>query len=325
LFVAFRQLSSRLMTVLEQGRNAMEISMDDFDTPTAPARDAATSLTYEGTDIRRRGLMLNLTDMWRAAGGPAHRRPAFWLSMEETKRFRTYVRWRWSDIGNAEPDFNVSEGHIKQADPDCLVLTTRGQRGETWAHWQLALSYARHLSPAFHTWGNTVIRNAMERFGGPPRGHDALTRYVERQFEQLHRKLDHMDRHAADQMFLLVSTQELLLGRRRNFSDRSKAVMCVVIGAEPYEGQCPCCDAAPVLTAGNQPVEEAEYDHFFHRGLNRPEHGWLICKRCHAELTLGGYLVRFSRMSEFRRFQTAVIDARRRDDAGIAPSSASRP
>ena len=33
------------------------------------------------------------------------------------------------------------------------------------------------------------------------------------------------------------------------------------------------------------------------------------CKGCHIELTHGGYLVRFSRMPDFRRFQTAVIDA----------------
>src|SRR3954447_13354133 len=131
--------------------------------------------------------------------------------MGGTKGFPPYCRGRWSDIGSSEPGFNVTVGDIKRAEPDGLVVTTRGQRGETWAHWQLALAYARYLSPAFHTWGNTVIRNAMERFGGPPRGRDALMRYVERQFERLHCKLDHMNRHAADQMFLLVSAQELML------------------------------------------------------------------------------------------------------------------
>ena len=45
--------------------------MTDTDDPAAPDRDAAPTLTYEGTAIRQRGLMLNLTDMWRAAGGPA--------------------------------------------------------------------------------------------------------------------------------------------------------------------------------------------------------------------------------------------------------------
>ena len=231
--------------------------MTDIKTSTAPDRDAANTLTYEGTDIRQRGLMLNLTDMWRAAGGPAYRRPALWLAMEETKRFRTYTRWRWSDIGRPGSGFNITEGDIKQDEPDGLVATTRGQRGETWAHWQLALAYARHLSPAFHAWGNAVIRNAMERHGGPPRGRDALMRYVEHQFDRLHRKLDHIDRHAADQMFLLVSVQELMLGQRRNFSDRSRAVICKVISAEPYEGQCPCCHAAPVLTSNDQLYSEA--------------------------------------------------------------------
>src|SRR5690242_913267 len=128
------------MTALEQGRNAMEISMNNNETATALDRDAANTLTYEGTAIRQRGLMLNLTDMWRAAGGPAYRRPALWLDMEETKRFRTYARWRWSDIGSSEPEFNVTVGDIRRAEPDALVVTTRGQRGETWAHWQLALA-----------------------------------------------------------------------------------------------------------------------------------------------------------------------------------------
>jgi hypothetical protein len=95
--------------------------------------------------------------------------------------------------------------------------------------------------------------------------------------------------------------------------------MCVVISAEPYEGQCPCCNAAQVLTAENQPVEGAEYDHFFHRGLNRPEHGWLVCKSCHIELTHGGYLFRFSRMPDFRRFQTLVVEARRSRGSAVDP------
>ncbi|RYY16662.1 MAG: hypothetical protein EON55_03895 [Alphaproteobacteria bacterium] len=71
-------------------------------------------------------------------------------------------------------------------------------------------------------------------------------------------------------------------------------------------------------------MQVVESDHFFHRGLNRPEHGWLICKGCHDELTLGGYLVRFSRTAEFRRFQRSVIDVRKRmaGRTGIQPSSA---
>ncbi len=286
--------------------------MTDTKTSAPPARDADTTLSYEGTDIRRRGLMLNLTDMWRAAGGPAYRRPTLWLDMEETKRFRAYARWRWPDIATSMPDPNVTPGDIWQAEKDGLVVAVRGNGGGTWAHWQLALAYARYLSPAFHTWCNAVIRDAMERHGGPPRGRDALMRYVGHQFDRLHRKLERIDRHSADQMFLLVSAQELMLDKRRNFSGRSRAVICVLISNEPYMGRCPSCNAAPVLTADNQPADGAEFDHFFHRGLNRPEHGWLICRSCHVELTQGGYLARFARMTDFRRFQSLVADARKR-------------
>lgn len=37
------------------------------------------------------------------------------------------------------------------------------------------------------------------------------------------------------------------------------------------------------------------------------------CKSCHTELTQGGYLARFTRVMEFRRFQALVADTRRQD------------
>ena len=318
-------------------------------TPVAPDRDAVPTLTYEGTDIRQRGHMLNLTDMWRAAGSSANRRPTFWLDMEATKRFRAHVRRRWShpDLGPAgvahtaprafhpkggRPDLtaeaaetaspNVTLGYIWTVDGDGLVATARGNGGGTWAHWQLALAYAKYLSPEFHTWCNDVVRNAMQRFGGPPDRRDALTRYVDRQFGRLHRRLDTLDRHAADTMFLVVSAQDLLLNQRRPFSEPSRAVMCAVIANPPYEGQCPSCETVPVLTTDLQVGEGAQFDHFYHRGLNRPEHGWLVCKPCHHELTHGGYLARFTRMPEFRRFQDAVRDAVRAGKAQRLPGAA---
>ena len=79
-----------------------------------------------------------------------------------------------------------------------------------------------------------------------------------------------------------------------------------------------------MLTADRQVGAGAQFDHFYHRGLNRPEHGWLVCKSCHHELTYGGYLARFARMPEFRRHQDAVRDAVR---AGKAqrPAGAAAP
>jgi len=64
----------------------------------------------------------------------------------------------------------------------------------------------------------------------------------------------------------------------------------------------------------------AECDHCFHRNLNRPEHGWLICTPCRRELTYDGYLARFRRVPEFRRFRAAVLRQQRR--AQMRPDAA---
>ena len=275
-----------------------------------------STLSYRGTPIRLRGAMLNLTDMWRAAGCPEHRRPAKWLAFDETARFRSHAQVHWTEP--EEPAFadNVLQEDIIRLDPDGLVAALRGRRGGTWAHWQLALSYARYLSPEFHLWCNTVVRAAMERQAGPPAAvYDPLLLHLVREFRALHRRLDTLERHAAELMFLQLSAQDLLLDRRRDFSGRSQATIAEVAAAEPFGGRCPCCGHARVLAegGGRAPLPGAEFDHFFHRGLNRPEHGWLVCRGCHAELTHGGYLVRFLRLPEFRAFQAAVLEHRRRE------------
>ena len=69
------------------------------------------------------------------------------------------------------------------------------------------------------------------------------------------------------------------------------------------------------------PLEGTEFDHAFHRGLNRPEHGWLVCRPCHREMTHGGYLARFSRIHQFRAFQGAVLAGRERARARPADAS----
>ncbi len=274
-----------------------------------------STLSYQGTPIRLRGAMLNLTDMWKAAGRPENRRPADWLALEETLRFRAYADIHWTELEDPVAS-NAGQAGIWNIDTDGFVATVRGNQGGTWAHWQLALPYARYLSPAFHLWCNTVVRAAMEWPGSlPAESSDPLLPYLAEQFRHLHRRFDISDRHAADLMFLVLSSQDLLLGKRRDFSERSQAIIARVVAAEPFDGQCPCCSRLRVLTGRGRPVPGAEYDHFFHRGLNRPEHGWLVCTACHAELTHGGYLARFSRMAEFRAFQTAVLEQRRRAQA----------
>src|SRR4051812_46982099 len=102
------------------------------------------SLSYAGRIIHQRGTMLNLTDMWKAAGEPENQRPTNWLILDETARFRVHARTHWADIEEPVTDNAIQDGIIR-IDDDGFVATLRGRRGGTWAHWQLALSYARYL------------------------------------------------------------------------------------------------------------------------------------------------------------------------------------
>ena len=142
-----------------------------------------------------------------------------------------------------------------------------------------------------------------------PKDTEALFRYLEVRFGSLDRRFDVLDRHAGDLMFLAASSQDILLDKRRVFSERSQAIIRAVVAAQPYEGHCPCCEEEMVLTRTGGCLPGAEFDHFFHRGLNRPEHGWLICRTCHADLTYGGYLVRFAKLPEFRAFRAGSSTA----------------
>ncbi|MFC3127221.1 KilA-N domain-containing protein [Pseudoroseomonas globiformis] len=267
------------------------------------------TLDYQGHSIRRRGAMLNLTDMWKAAGFPSNRRPADWLALEDTQRFRRHADRHLPDrCGPATVDAPLTGIDL---DTDGLVATVRSPADETWAHWHLALGYGRFLSTAFHLWCDTVVRTAMERSRRrlrPQRA--AFESHLVQLLQALHRRFDVLDRHAADLMFLQLSAQDLLLGQRRSFSARSQATIVQAVRATPFAGHCPCCGQGPVLDEAGRPLAGAEFDHFFHRSLNRPENGWLICIACHGEMTGGGYLARFARVPQFRAFQAAVLAQR---------------
>lgn len=74
-----------------------------------------------------------------------------WLSQEQAKRFIEFLA---DSVGVSE----VAKNHFG------LVSVKRGgtSRGETFAHWQIGLAYAKYLSPEFHMWCNQVVRERME-------------------------------------------------------------------------------------------------------------------------------------------------------------------
>ena len=120
-------------------------------------------LTFNGVAIRDAGEMLSLTDMWKAAGSEEAKRPANWARKKGSPFIETVAL-----AGN------MPEGHILRA--------TRGRDGMTSANWQVALAYAKYLSPEFHMWCNTVVRERME--GAHPANLPAEVR------EEIHRMFD---------------------------------------------------------------------------------------------------------------------------------------
>lgn len=113
--------------------------------------DAVATMSFNGVQIHDQGEMLSLTDMWAAAGGNPSQRPVEWLRSKTVERF---IQFLAEDLGIGE----VGKSHFG------LVSVSRGgeTKGSTFAHWQLAMSYAKYLSPAFHAWCNKVVRERME-------------------------------------------------------------------------------------------------------------------------------------------------------------------
>ncbi|MFL7903610.1 KilA-N domain-containing protein [Azospirillum argentinense] len=104
---------------------------------------------YNNVVIRDRDGMLNMTDMWKAAGSPDGRAPADWRALESTKEF----------VAHIEAAFVAGKSGIE---------TRKGGGGRgvgggaTWAHWQIGMAYAKYLSHEFHAWCNSVVRAHME-------------------------------------------------------------------------------------------------------------------------------------------------------------------
>lgn len=102
------------------------------------------TLSFNGAVIRDRNEFLCLTDMWRAAGSPDGKKPSNWLRSKPVRLF----------IDHLEENLKGVQEH--------LFDVSRGRQGETWAHWQLGMAFAKHLSPEFHRFCNEVVRAHME-------------------------------------------------------------------------------------------------------------------------------------------------------------------
>jgi len=137
--------------------------MDNGNTGTAGMATHALATTssalhFEGKAIRAEGEMVCLTDMWRAGGADESRRPANWLRQEGVKTFLEHLR-----------------GSVLDEHTESVRTVTGGSDPGTWGHWQVAIFYAKSLSPAFHVWCNTIVKAHMEGKVLEARGVRAVT------------------------------------------------------------------------------------------------------------------------------------------------------
>lgn len=141
----------------------------------------ALKLVYNGTPIHDRGEMLCLTDMWRAAGSDPSKRPANWRDLPNTREFGEFI---------------IATLMVGKSYDELFEVVRGGPDPATWAHWQIAMAYAKYLSPEFHAWCNEVVRAHMEGGGrrsvvpASPLTLDGIRAVFDQGLVPIHSKLD---------------------------------------------------------------------------------------------------------------------------------------
>lgn len=109
-------------------------------------------IELDGQRVSLKGEMVSMTGLWKAAGSDPSKKPAKWRELPATVELIAYV----------------SEVVIRKSDIELFDVTRGGaSRGATFAHWHLAMAYARYLDPAFAVRCNEIVRAHMERSVAP--------------------------------------------------------------------------------------------------------------------------------------------------------------
>lgn len=148
------RLQPTLSTVVERSsvENSNVVRQLSPDYNSAESRIGPIVLfTYGGVDVVQDGdELVNLTRMWEADGRPENRDPSRWRRLPSADRF-------------------VRELAAERRLPlNRVFVTRRGRNAATWAHWQVAMVYAEHLSTAFHRRVHEVFRGATHATAAPP-------------------------------------------------------------------------------------------------------------------------------------------------------------
>jgi len=130
-------------------------------------------LSYNGNDFLldiAEGNMISLNAIYEIAGSPENRDPRHWKILPQTKQFMESL---------------AKKLNVRISD---IVKTSRGGRGGgggTWAHWQLAVAYAKYLSPEFHLAVNEVFKERLEEELNPELGISRARERAERRYNKL--------------------------------------------------------------------------------------------------------------------------------------------
>ncbi|MGN6143431.1 MAG: KilA-N domain-containing protein [Mesorhizobium sp.] len=103
-------------------------------------------IELDGQRVSLKGEMVSLTGLWKAAGSDPSKKPAKWRELPSTQEFAAHV----------------AEVTIRKSDTELFATTVGGRSPGTFAHWHLAMAYARYLDPAFAVRCNEIVRQHME-------------------------------------------------------------------------------------------------------------------------------------------------------------------
>lgn len=107
--------------------------------------NSAQLIELDGQRVSLKGEMVSLTGLWKAAGSDPSKQPAKWRELPSTKEFAAHV----ADV-------------VLRKSEDEIFTVARGRNAQTFAHWHIAMSYARYLDPAFAVRCNEIVRTHME-------------------------------------------------------------------------------------------------------------------------------------------------------------------
>jgi hypothetical protein len=245
-------------------------------------------LTFQEKMIRVResdaGYLWNLTDLWKAAGCGEDDRPRDWLRTADARRLLEAVKAKLNRV----------------SDP---ILRTRGRFGGTWAHWQLAMGYAKYLSGELHylinDWARRYAAIAPTLSSEIIKADDAPTEIVVANDERIGEVKGIVQETHGDVKQLLRTTSENSDGldeirayvrlqvahSRKRLSRRTKEAH--VQAARYYcAGLCPHCMQRPIFDEDGKFT--GVFDHAVAASRANVRNTWPTCAPCNQSFEVDG-------------------------------------